>query len=414
MDITKAIANALEARDSREVLKRSSSSQNSEYILQLNAHPLTISGSDYSNARSNSNPNGSLTTLYKLRDLVDPVPLFGKSYLPSSASTESVYDNILNGALIFGESSFTMNILSVAKKDFEEDKFANMDGTPGFWRPVYTAPEDWPTAGIDRYKSMNLDFNSQQQSSSIKVVPGENQLSLNSKTGLLKSLNSKTKINSINLKYMLVELRRPWFNSLLFDSNGWYLDGQNSGFCSSGSDKDNSGAFPLIPTSMLLVKSAEVNCEWSSEDKATIDEFKTKGEEIFLGPFKLGDDSTSNDDIQIAGWISEVVPLSPKDNPPKATTIQVENNGGFIIKFSVDYSLGGKKSTLKSDNFPILSKKSIEVPAGAYNVGLKIEVMTFPKPVETWKTVKDMNLDYPQDLDFTISGTTWNIKVKEN
>ena len=101
-------------------------------ILQLNRFPVTLDADRYQNARSGRNPGGDLRSLFAFHQLVDPVPAYTRSYSPSAGSTEQIYESLLNGASVDGDSPFSAGVLSEAKALFESEKFAKLDGTPRF------------------------------------------------------------------------------------------------------------------------------------------------------------------------------------------------------------------------------------------------------------------------------------------
>lgn len=281
-------------------------------ILQLNQLPTTIDSNDYKDARSGSNPNGDLKPLFAFRQLVDPVPKFDQNYFASPYSTEMLYENFLNGASILNNEPFVTSVLGQAKKQFEEDSFQDMDGTSGDWRPVYANPEDWATADISRFKEVSIDLNNCSDNSLFGTVQGKENLQWHIDGKVANAMNPETEIKSLEMKYLFVEFRRPWFNLLFFKMNNWYLSGQKSGFCSSGSTKINNGVLPLIPTGMLIARDVKLNATWHEDDKAIIDKSETGNEAAYLGPFLMSGSNSNNDSIHIIAWLSEIMPLSPK------------------------------------------------------------------------------------------------------
>ncbi len=288
--------------------------ENNKPVLQLNQFPMTINGDDYKNALSTSNPNGDIRPLFALRQLVDPIPSFVQHYNASAYSTEGMYENILNGAVTSDESSFTMSILSQAKKKFEENTFSSMDGTPGDWRAVYANPEDWATADISRYKNLSIDLNNSSSDSPFAIIPSTTDLQWNFGDSSTQQMNPTSKINKLSMKYLFVELRRPWFDLLLFNMNDWYLSGQSIGFCSSGSSQTNNGVFPLFPTGMLIAKDIELDGDWHTDDRSILNRSMSGTIKASLGPFSITPktrSSSTSSQIQIIGWVSELIPMSP-------------------------------------------------------------------------------------------------------
>lgn len=285
-------------------------------ILQLNPLPITIEPSQYQNAKSNSNPNGDLKPLFALRQLVDPVPKFEHDYVASSYSTEMLYASILNGATIVNNEPFTSSVIGNAKSSFAENALQDMDGTPGNWRPIYAIPEDWASADISRFKEVSIDFDNTTKNSAFDTIQGQDQLFWTLGNNQTQSLNAKSKIKSVKMKYLFVAFRRPWFDLLLFKMGNWFIQGQQSGFCSSGTTKLNNGILPLLPTGMLIAKDIVVDADWHADDQAIVDQLAATGKTGCLGPFNLSRAKTSNSSLQVIGWVSEVVPFSPSGNEP--------------------------------------------------------------------------------------------------
>lgn len=329
MNVLNALANSLEIDTYNKVVKKESISlfrsprNETKPILQLSRFPLTIDINQYKNALSASNPEGDLRPLFEFRQLVDPIPEFDQMYIASTSSTEMLYSMILNGANILPDSHFAASVINNSRKIFEATFFSNMDGTPGEWRPIYAVPDDWHSADDNRFKSLTIDLRNMDPSTSFEVISGNEKLNWILDGNTEKSLDPNTQIASIEMKYMLVGLHRPWFNPLLFQTRGWYISGENAGFCSSGSMKSNDGVLPIIPASILIGKQTVINASWNKEDQSIIDSYQASGKPMHLGPFLV---STSESNIlQIIGWISELIPFSPKNNKQLPRSITVDN-----------------------------------------------------------------------------------------
>ncbi|RXQ92213.1 hypothetical protein EO244_11735 [Ancylomarina salipaludis] len=285
-------------------------------IFQLNQLPVSLDPDAYKDARSGSNPNGDLKPLFAFRQLVDPVPKFDQNYFASPYSTEMLYANFLNGASILRNDPFVSSVIANARKQFEEEFFQDMDGTSGDWRPVYASPEDWATADISRFSEVSVDLNNSSEDGLFGTIQGKENLKWNLGGQMVSTLNPKTEIKSLDMKYLFVEFRRPWFNLLFFKMNQWYLSGQQAGFCSSGSSKVNDGALPLIPTGMLIARDVKLNANWHQDDKTIMDKSLANSATAYLGPFLMSGPASNKSSIQIIAWVSEVIPLSPKVDAP--------------------------------------------------------------------------------------------------
>lgn len=322
MNIINALANSIQIEEYHKVVddgerRRSPDVFNdAKPIIQLNTFPVSIDPNQYKNARSSSNPGGDLRPLFAFRQLVDPLPQFGQQYYASASSTEDLYGIILNGANAMPNSGFTSMVIRDSKKNFSFETFPNMDGISGSWRPVYSVPEDWHSADDSRFKNLDIDLHNRKTNNSFGVISESKALDWILENNKKKAVSAATKINSIKMKYLLVGLKRPWFNPLLFKSDNWFLSGENAGFCSSGSNESNDGVFPLIPTSIILGKQIAVTASWGKEDQEIIDSHRADGKSLSLGPFSV---TNSNDTLQIIGWISELIPFSPHKSQPSIT-----------------------------------------------------------------------------------------------
>lgn len=281
-------------------------------VFQLNQVPTTLNTQLYADARSTSNPNGSLTSLFALRQLVDPIPTINPTYSPSSMSTEGIYQLLVNGANVAGDSPFAQEVIANAMRNLQANQFADMDGTSGTWGPVYAVPEDWYTNDISRFKSLKADMSSEGSADGpFELLGGEDELEWRLGKSTAGGLSPNTQLQSLEMKYMFVGFRRPWFNELLFRTSGWYLSGQPAGFCSSGNTSDNNGVLPLVPTGMLIGRNIKITADWSDSDAAVLADAASKDTSASLGPFVISDPGGDDTTVQIIGWFSNPVPLSP-------------------------------------------------------------------------------------------------------
>jgi hypothetical protein len=283
-------------------------------ILQISQLPLILDSNRYKNARSGSNPAGDLLPLFAFRQLVDPIPTLGPSYVPSAASTELIYGDIITGANATTGAGFAAQVIASAKKAFEDNTFANLDGTVGRWRPIYSTPEDWADmAKISRFKPLTIAL------PALGLAPVDGSTPTNLQPILLNTgdadsgrpIDANTQLRSVQIKYFLVELIRPWFSTTLFNTDGWYLDGQDVGFCSSGSIDGNSGALPLVPSAILFGTPAEIDADWAPNDSAFLNAATRAGKPTYLGPFRIGNTSEGTSMLQVFGWTCWLMPRSP-------------------------------------------------------------------------------------------------------
>jgi len=284
-------------------------------ILQLNALPMTLAPNTYKNAHSNINPTGSLTSLYAFSQLVNTIPHFSEYYSDSLNTISSVYGNLLRGSSVESDEKYTQNVIFSSQKTFDSSDFANMDGIPDSWYPVYATPVDWySTSDPDRFREITLDLTEKETASGpYQVLRGNtNILSSLTQNGLSMPLDKRTSLKTIKLKYLEVRLHRPWLNFEIFNLGGWFIKGQHSGYFSSGKPKNNQGIIPLITTSMLIAIDVNVTAQWSKKDQQILDEAKKKRKRVSVGPFVANVEPDTEPELHVIGWVSQLVPLSPQ------------------------------------------------------------------------------------------------------
>ncbi|WP_147127656.1 hypothetical protein [Shimia ponticola] len=285
-------------------------------VLQMAEVPITINPTQYANAHSNQNPTGDMRSLFAFRELVDPLPSVGPTFIPSASSTEMTYDLVVNNANALSGNPFAAQTLAMAQRGFSNSKFANLDGTAGDWRAVYAAPEDWyDSTQTNRFRPLTLPLGSGVASKSIKVPEGSETLKLSNDDND-KTLEVPTsQVTQVSFKYLMVSLHRPWMLPQLFSTNGWYLGQQKRGFCSNGKTSKNKGVLPLIPSALIVGLDSKVQATWSKKEKAFLKEAKDAKASAYLGPFKV-QNGANPPPLQVVGCISDVTPLSPQETSP--------------------------------------------------------------------------------------------------
>ncbi|MFD1559653.1 hypothetical protein ACFSHT_29110 [Paraburkholderia silviterrae] len=385
-------------------------------VLQINRFPVSIDTATFQNALSGRNPNGDLKALFAFHQLVDPVPTFTRGYSASTGSTQQIYGSLLNGASVNGDSPFAAGILSDAKSAFESEKFANLDGTHGSWRPVYASPEDWSTAGPERFRSLDIDPDARGTSQTAFTTIGDDEdleLRIGTDDAEADAAAMVTRVRSVSVEYLLVSLRRPWLHPMVFETNEWFLSGEDAGFCSSGKLSGNGGVLPLIPTGLLLGRNVNVEADWSSAGTSLLNRAKSAGASVSLGPFLLSASDSAQSSLQVIGWISNLVPFSPKMTKSTAGSVLVDNDGGFVARFSVEWNEGPERRSRQSGNFLVMSSAEIPIPVNASAIDVKIEIMTCPPPLESWKVFETRKFDKPVMKKYVLSGTTFDPVLKE-
>jgi len=281
--------------------------------ILMSGFPITLDPEEYANPVSTANPNGNLISLWRFRQLVDPIPMFDTVYFPSSRSLEMSYAQIIKGAVSADENSFASMIISDSNKALSTQTFANMDGTPGNWRPVYAVPDDWYNIkrnGPEKQLTVDLSEVVGNVSGNTPENPIAWKVTNPDQSTCEIPLDAKSKINSANVNYLMVSLNRPWFNSMIFETDGWYLKGQKAGFCSSGKN-DGTGVIPMIASSVIIGTDINVQAEWSEKDLQIISNAKDANQQLSLGPLLINAGQTPVQ-IHIIGWVMSQISFSPR------------------------------------------------------------------------------------------------------
>lgn len=90
--------------------------------------------------------------------------------------------------------------------------------------------------------------------------------------------------------------------------------------------------------------------------------------------------------------------------------ISISNSGGYVAKFTLSYSLDGKRYSKESDNFTSGITKSMEIPAGATNVVVTALAAWF---IASWNEIFSKKFDGPVVKKYRVSGTTLNTSYEE-
>lgn len=90
--------------------------------------------------------------------------------------------------------------------------------------------------------------------------------------------------------------------------------------------------------------------------------------------------------------------------------ISVENEGGYVAKFDVTYTLNGKRVTKESGNFTAGVTKVIDLPAGASDIVLHVWDAWF---ICSWTEIFSKSFDAPVTKKYKVTGTTLNPDYKE-
>lgn len=234
----------------------------------------------------------------------------------------------------------TAGILFQEKQNFKNSELASSIGAGKPWHLSYASPSNWTDTEAPIFTSLKLGSRSVNLSknSNFEKYGGKTTfkkgLWSHSVSGEHKNEEENYHLNSgtleISLDLAVVNIMRPWFNSSIFKIHGWTNDAyKDDGSISSGKFDDRNAALPLVPTGMVVVKNLVIKGDFKDKDKDLIAKSTTGQADIGIGPFKIGGSYESGGKtykmnskyengelsipgMQIIGFISEVIPFSPK------------------------------------------------------------------------------------------------------
>lgn len=417
-DLSNLFSSALSLEPTAPSLKSSRGQSNdvlpitdSKPVLQLNSIPSVIDLAKYKDAYAADNPDGDYLAAYRFRALSNQIPSFTRYYDLSGNTVEKIWGNLVYGAEALSPASKLL--LNKTQDTFENYKLSNLAGIPDPWLPVGAWPPTWYDL-IDDAPLLRLDLDGQALSTDeFNIIGKEDQLVWKTQGG---SEEIGGRVQRISLKILKVNLLREWLDFQIFSMADWRM-AHREGYYSSGNLNNNDGIFPLLPTTIIVGTEVTVEGDWMVADRKIIESHRQLGVPLGLGPFPLNVgksnaliiDSAGTITSKVAhivGYISALVPFAPKLSMLVRGSVLVQNNGAFVARFSVLYQQAANTTPLESGNFPALSGKNIDIPASATNITVKIEIMTFPYPFETWKSVAIYQFDKPVTKSYRLSGTT--------
>ncbi|MFD1559652.1 hypothetical protein ACFSHT_29105 [Paraburkholderia silviterrae] len=136
----------------------------------------------------------------------------------------------------------------------------------------------------------------------------------------------------LTAELIVVRIRRPWLNSMLFSMTGWSLTDQKPDSISNGQLKGNStGLLPLIPVAFIVAKNVSIKANFTEQDTSRFNSESSLSESRGWGwgPFSCAGNyrkekksgeafkSTFSNGVlklpgmQVIAWISSVTPASP-------------------------------------------------------------------------------------------------------
>lgn len=302
--------------------------------------------------------------------------IVGKSYIADVEQAWSDWNNLGNKQFIEDAidnlsaigTDASAHMIAAAKMKFDAYKVATQGVIPVTSQYVELFPSNWCETNVDNdgwteytYDSKNKTVTTDDEQSGFSASGGFSMglwsVGANVSHEHAEQHNDMVEDNlTISLKYAVIDINRPWLDTLLFDLSNWYLAGDFPKGCISNGRTDqvfpstNSSTWlPLIPQQIVVIKDLVINSSHIHEHYDAVSSSTTAGGSIGYGPFTLKgqyhhsknttslvaqktDEGLRVDGPQIMGWISaivhQVVPAmaSPKASPaagasPAATPV---------------------------------------------------------------------------------------------
>ena len=213
-------------------------------------------------------------------------------------------------------------------------------GSP--WLPSYGLPTNWYSASSTASK-LTLTSSYLNKSSSTEATAYASSASGSwglwhasaSVSGSHEEEHAHMDAENLTLEAELifVQIKRPWFNALLFTMNDWWVNGFNKDQISNGKvEGPQDRAMPLVPTGFVVARNVKITADFSEEDKSFVANSISTEASGGWGPFSVsGSYSHSSSKskfaakfdggtlefpgLQLVAWISSIIPPSAPMDP---------------------------------------------------------------------------------------------------
>lgn len=150
--------------------------------------------------------------------------------------------------------------------------------------------------------------------------------------------------------------------------------------------------------------------------KNAIEYLKTEAYKDRIPEFKAGLQSIAQaggytiDDLQDLFSNPTLDDLIFDEEELQGGSFQIDNRGGYVARFSVTYNLKGKKYRKESGDFPFRLSRSLNIPAGATDIVLKVEKAVF---IGVWRSIFKKAFPEPITKRYKVWGVTWKSQYRE-
>lgn len=222
----------------------------------------------------------------------------------------------------------------------DEHKFASSLGS-GKWLFSYPSPANWTDPGNLNFTQLKISggntktrSNSTEHSFSVDTNVSYGLWNVKaSAEGKFEHKNSSTDKDTVEISADIakVNIMRPWFNESIFRLPNWSTNLAEKGGISNGKlDSTNkSNLIPMYPVAFIVARNISIKANFSHEDEEHIRQSAKTSGSVGFGPFSVGgsygygksEDKLNSDfqngeikvpGMQIIGWVSRLVPNSPR------------------------------------------------------------------------------------------------------
>jgi len=250
-------------------------------------------------------------------------------------------------------SDAAAHMIAVAKKKFEAYRIATQGVIPVTSQYVEIFPSNWCETNVENDGWTNYEYSwqketttTEQEATSFSVGGGVSFGFWSARADV--SHEHREEHNDklvdgleVRVSYAILDINRPWLDTILFDLGNWFLVGNYpKGSISNGRmdqvfPETNAGPWlPIIPKKLIAIKNLWIKTTHIHEHFDSIVNTVGVGGSVGIGPFSLSgryDHSKKNTTFmaekegeglsvkgtQIIGWISNLVQLSPKIDAPR-------------------------------------------------------------------------------------------------
>jgi hypothetical protein len=230
-------------------------------------------------------------------------------------------------------------VLNNAKRNFYGWRRGNPEEPNSIFLPSFANPGNWYSSQSDGWTQITfsseklvLDRNSSFQNYGGSAGFSFGFFSIGGGGGHSEQqahLDEQTSRILVSFEYKRVDIRRPWLDFQVFNMKGWRTNAYGPGGYSNGTFTSNHGAFPLLPTAFIVARNVRITANWGKTDMDYAKSVTRAGGGLSFGPFQLSGSYSSSSEskkfssqfengaifrpqMQILGWLTRVVPYSPK------------------------------------------------------------------------------------------------------